>query len=288
MKYTLFSIIIPTYNRANEISRCLSSVVNQTYRHWEAIVVDNFSDDNTEEIVNNFKDERIRYYKNHNYGIISVSRNYALDRANGDWICFLDSDDSWKPNKLECLLPYIDKFDLIYHGYIEKGTNYSLINRKKILFYTVKQSCVSYVMQRSDPFSPSCTAVSKEFMKNTRFSEDKRLFAIEDYDFFLQLLQRHPRIKHLKKYLTYYDVSTGISHNEMVQLDRNRVIIEKFKDCLSRNEYRNVLKLYMYTRGLTYIDKDKKKARKFFAAGIASDVFFVKWRSFAGYCLSFF
>ena len=83
------------------------------------------------------------YYKNHNYGIISVSRNYALDRANGDWICFLDSDDSWKPNKLECLLPYIDKFDLIYHGYIQKGTNYSHINRKKILFYTVKQSCVS-------------------------------------------------------------------------------------------------------------------------------------------------
>lgn len=287
MKYTLFSIIIPTYNRANEISRCLSSVVNQTYRHWEAIVVDNFSDDNTEEIVNNFKDERIRYYKNHNYGIISVSRNYALDRAKGDWICFLDSDDSWKPNKLECLLPYLDSYDLIYHGLIHNGKSKSPIKINKIMFYTVKKSRISYVLQRSNPFTPSCTAVSKSFIKDTRFSEEKKIRAIEDYDFFLQLLLRHPRIKHLKKYLTYYDVSTGISHNEMVQLDRNRIIIEKYKDCLSRNEYRNVLKLYMYTKGLMYIDKNKSKSRKFFKVGITSDVFFVKWRSIVGFCLSF-
>ena len=96
MNSILFSIIIPTYNRANEIGRCLSSVINQSYSNWEAIVVDNYSSDDTENIVKDFNDNRIRYYKNHNYGIIAVSRNFGIDRAKGSWICFLDSDDSWK------------------------------------------------------------------------------------------------------------------------------------------------------------------------------------------------
>ena len=67
----LFSIVIPTYNRANLIKRCIESVINQTYQNWEAIIVDNYSEDNTEEIVSSFNDERIRFYKNHNYGVIA-------------------------------------------------------------------------------------------------------------------------------------------------------------------------------------------------------------------------
>lgn len=282
-----FSIIIPTYNRANEICRCLSSVVGQTYKQWEAIVIDNYSEDNTEDIVKSFNDDRIKYFKNHNYGIISVSRNFGLDRAKGDWICFLDSDDSWKLDKLEQLLPYLDNYDLIYHGFIKNGGSKLPWSRDKILFYTVKESNISYVLQRSDPFATSCSAVSKSFLKSTRFSEEKELFAIEDYDFFLQLLKRSPRIKHLKKCLAYYDVTTGISHNEFVQLHRNRVLINKYKETLSKADCRNVLKLYMYMRGLVYLDKDKIKARKYFRAGMSSEAFFVKWRSFVGYCLTF-
>ena len=109
----LFSIVIPTYNRANLIKRCIESVINQTYQNWEAIIVDNYSEDNTEEIVSSFNDERIRFYKNHNYGVISVSRNFALDNSNGHWICFLDSDDSWASDKLEQILPYLNHFDIV-------------------------------------------------------------------------------------------------------------------------------------------------------------------------------
>ena len=112
-----FSIIIPTYNRATLLKRCLESVIGQTYPNWEAIVVDNYSEDNTEEVVKNFNDNRIKYLKNHNYGIIAISRNKAIDIASGDWICFLDSDDCWYENKLEIMLNYVHDYDLIYHGY---------------------------------------------------------------------------------------------------------------------------------------------------------------------------
>lgn len=288
MNKPFFSIIIPTYNRADTIQRCLDSVVKQTYTNWEAIIIDNYSEDTTEEIVSRFIDKRIRYFKNHNYGIISISRNFGIDRAKGDWICFLDSDDSWKIDKLEQLLPYVGNYDLIYHGFIKNGGSKTFIPRNKILFYTVKESNIPYVLQRSDPFATSCTAVSRAFLSDTRFSEAKELFAIEDYDFFLQLLARSPRIKHLKKYLAFYDATTGISHNDFIQLNRNKIIINKYKDILSKKEFRNVLKLYMYTKGLAYLNIDKIKARKYFRAGFSSDILFVKWRAFVGYFLTFF
>lgn len=199
----LFSIVIPTYNRANLIKRCIESVINQTYQNWEAIIVDNYSEDNTEEIVSSFNDERIRFYKNHNYGVISVSRNFALDNSNGHWICFLDSDDSWASDKLEQILPYLNHFDIVYHGYVSNMSGMKLFGKSKRLFYTVKEPTVSYVLQRGDPFNPTCTAVLKSFIGDVRFSEDRALYAIEDYDFFLQLLMKNPRVKHLKKYLAF-------------------------------------------------------------------------------------
>lgn len=280
MNNTFFSIIIPTYNRANTIKRCLDSVVNQTYTNWEAIVVDNYSNDNTEEIVTSYNDKRIHFYKNHNYGVIAVSRNYAMDRAKGGWFCFLDSDDYWDRTKLEQLLHYVNDFDIIYHGYkTNSGARYLIKNNRK-LFYTVKESSVSYVLQRSDPFSPSCSAVSSKFAGNIRFDESENMFAIEDYDFFLQLMVKAPRIKHLKKILAFYDESTGISHNQSKHLDRSRVVYAKYKSLLNYDEFRNVLRLYMFMKGVMYADINPSKARGYFLCSSKSSAWLVKFWSF--------
>lgn len=263
MNNILFSIVIPTYNRANLIGRCLQSVVSQTYINWEAIVVDNYSEDNTADVVASFNDDRIHFFKNHNYGVISVSRNFALDRARGEWICFLDSDDSWASDKLEQLISYTNSYDIVYHGYKTNSSGMLFFNKTKQLFYTVKEPTVAFVLQRSDPFNPSCSAVSREFIGNTRFSEDIKFFAIEDYDFFLQLLEKKPRIKHLKKYLTFYDVTTGVSHNQTEHLDRSRLIYAKYKSQLTKEEFRNVIRLYMLMRGIKYLYLDFGTAQKY-------------------------
>lgn len=280
MDNLFFSVVIPTYNRGHLIGRCLQSVINQSYGNWEAIVVDNYSNDNTEEVVRGFKDNRIKFYKNHNYGIISVSRNYAIERASGNWICFLDSDDYWDTIKLEELLSFVHKYDLIYHGFKTKSDSIPLFSVSKQMFYTVKESNVSYVLQRGDPFSPSCSAVSRAFLSETRFSENKEFFAIEDYDFFLQLLLKKPHIKHLKKYLTFYDSTTGISHDHTKHLDRSRVIYRKYQPYLSKREFRNVLRLYMLMRGIKYFGVDMSKARYYFkVASRSSAITFkaIKW-----------
>lgn len=284
-----FSIVIPTYNRAGTIKRCLDSVVQQTYSNWEAIVVDNFSEDNTEEIVKSYNDSRILYYKNHNYGIIAVSRNYAIDRASGDWICFLDSDDSWATDKLEQLLLYVNDYDLIYHGYQTNIPCRSILHKRdKIYFYTVKEPNIAYVLKRGDPISTSCSAVSRAFLADTRFDESKDLFAIEDYDFYLQLLLRSPRIKHLKKCLAYYDETTGISHEKLKQLNRNKEIIKKYQPYLTEEQFRDVLKYYFYLRGLSCLQVDKHKARKAFRVAMTTPAWFIKKRAIVGYLFTFF
>lgn len=245
----LFSIVIPTYNRATLLKRCLESVETQTYSNWEAIVVDNFSEDNTEEVVQSFEDSRIRYVKNHNYGVIAVSRNKALDMAVGDWICFLDSDDCWYPNKLERMLDFTEDYDLIYHGYRKNIKRTKLLQRMNVYFYKIKEPTVAYVLQRGDPVNPSCACVSRTALGDVRFCEDKELFAVEDYDFFLQLIDKGIRIKYLKEALTKYDMS-GCSHGEKAS-ERGLAVYEKWKHRLSDKEKREVEYFY-YRRKADY------------------------------------
>lgn len=284
MENPLFSVIIPTYNRAGVISRCLKSVINQTYSNWEAIVIDNFSDDNTEEIVQGFGDNRIHYYKNHNYGVISVSRNFGLDRAQGNWVCFLDSDDAWMPEKLEALLPYLEQFDLIYHGYKSNGKKRYPWQKNGSLFYTIKEATVAYMLQRGDAIHPSSSAVRRSFIGETRFSEEKALFAIEDYDFFLQLLDKGPRLLHLKKYLSFYDVSTGVSHNSEAHRRRSKVLYAKWKSKLTQEEYRNVLCIYMGMLAGDFYTTNPCKARHYYRVMAESTVPEIKSKAI-GYVL---
>ena len=97
----LVSIIIPTYNRANDLKRALQSVFDQTFTDWEILVVDNHSIDETDSLIKSFNDPKIKLLKIHNEGVIAKSRNLGFKHALGEYIAFLDSDDWWKPKKLE-------------------------------------------------------------------------------------------------------------------------------------------------------------------------------------------
>ncbi|RDU37128.1 glycosyltransferase family 2 protein [Neobacillus piezotolerans] len=115
----LVSIITPVYNSEKYIADTVKSVVAQTYSKWELLIVDDCSTDNTREVVNDFKDQRIKYLKlNINSGA-AAARNEALQRAKGKYIAFLDADDMWKPNKLEKQLKFMieNKIGFSFTGY---------------------------------------------------------------------------------------------------------------------------------------------------------------------------
>lgn len=97
----MVSIILPTYNRANIIRRALDSILSQTYPSYEIIVVDDGSTDETASIVGTIEDSRIRYIPLEKNQGVAHARNVGIQEAKYHYLAFLDSDDEWKPNKLE-------------------------------------------------------------------------------------------------------------------------------------------------------------------------------------------
>ncbi|MGO5542846.1 glycosyltransferase family 2 protein [Blautia sp. HCP3S3_H10_1] len=97
----LVSIIMPSYNTAKYIALAIQSIIEQTYQNWELIIVDDYSTDSTDLIVESIHDSRIKYIKNEKNLGAAACRNKAIRHAKGRWIAFLDSDDKWKPEKLE-------------------------------------------------------------------------------------------------------------------------------------------------------------------------------------------
>lgn len=115
----LVSIIMPSWNTVKWIGESIESVINQTYKNWELIIIDDCSTDNTDEVVNSFKDSRIRYFKNDANSGAALTRNRAIREAQGEWVAFLDSDDLWTPNKLEKMISFAqsNNYSFVYHDY---------------------------------------------------------------------------------------------------------------------------------------------------------------------------
>lgn len=97
----LVSVVIPSYNRGYCIERSIRSVLSQTYRNLEVIIVDDASTDNTEEVIKSINDKRIRYIKLEQNSGANHARNIGIQSSNGSYIAFNDSDDEWLPKKLE-------------------------------------------------------------------------------------------------------------------------------------------------------------------------------------------
>ncbi len=97
-----FSVIIPTYNRADLIGIAIESVLKQSYGSWELLIVDDGSTDNTKEVVTTYTDQRIKYIHQKN-AERSAARNNGIKQSKGSYICFLDSDDYYLPQRLQLL-----------------------------------------------------------------------------------------------------------------------------------------------------------------------------------------
>lgn len=126
-KEELVSVIMPAYNCGDFIGIALDSVINQSYKNWEVIVVDDCSTDNTADVVQEYikKDNRIKYHKLDKNSGAAVARNKAVDLATGKYIAFLDSDDVWFPEKLTKQIGFMED-----NGYGFTCTSYTKINEK--------------------------------------------------------------------------------------------------------------------------------------------------------------
>jgi teichuronic acid biosynthesis glycosyltransferase TuaG len=182
----LVSVVIPTYNHAQFLRAAIQSVIDQTFTDWEAVVVNNYSEDDTVQIVSSFNDTRIRLVNFRNCGVIAASRNHGMSLAISKAIAFLDSDDVWYPKKLQrCMDALGDQADVVCHG--EAWVKES--GPPRVVMYG-PQSRTRYLSLLYDGncLSTSAIVVRKSALdKVGGFSEDPQMVTAEDYELWLRL-----------------------------------------------------------------------------------------------------
>ena len=198
----LATVITPTYNRADFLGQAVESVLAQTYPHFEMLVVDDGSTDGTPAVMKRYlSDERIRYFHQRNQGQ-SVARNLALSHARGEFVCFLDSDNAWVPEKLAVSLAAMETHpdvDVVYGDAIridETGAEISRENMRRysgrIVPWMLRDNCVSMN-----------TAMARRRCFDERGGMSARYRVADDYELWLRF-SAYYRFLYLPRFLAYY------------------------------------------------------------------------------------
>ena len=214
-----YSIIIPTYNRASLLDRCLKTLVNQTYKCFEVLICDDGSTDNTIQVVSNYKEVLdIKYFSSINWGGPARPRNIGINNSSGEWICFLDSDDLWTENKLEIIDTFANvSIDFLYHKmglFFENG----ITNSKKLLYTrNLEINVFKDLLLNGNVINNSSVVVKKEIiLKVGGISESKDIIGCEDYNTWLKIACITNKFLFIPKVLGYYDLHLqGLSRKDM-------------------------------------------------------------------------
>tara|TARA_B110000902_G_scaffold260381_1_gene333199 strand:- start:241 stop:1137 length:897 start_codon:yes stop_codon:yes gene_type:complete len=251
-----FSIILPTYNRANLISKAIRSVVYQTYQNWELIVVDDGSTDNTKKVVEEFvrADNRIIYLSQKNKER-SAARNNGIKSAVGELICFLDSDDLYYKTHLEEFKKFITE-SKFQKGLYFSGLSYGKYCNEKEEYNLSYSNNIEFVLINTIGTPRAC--ISKELLKENLFNENIRIS--EDKELWVRILKNNPLFYHRQK--TFIEIehpqrSVNLGSDEE-HLNTIKFILRNNKQLINKNirsqslsdAYFNISKSYIKNKAL--------------------------------------
>ncbi|MGE1101269.1 glycosyltransferase family 2 protein [Peribacillus simplex] len=202
----LISVVIPTYNRGSLLKRTINSVLNQTYSNFELIIIDDASTDNTEDLIKSYNDPRISYTRLESNSKGTKTRNLGIQKASGEFIALLDSDDEWVNNKLEKQLSYIKQFNsdkiICFTGLILIDENNKSLTTNEDLNET--DDIMDYILLHDNWVQTSSYMISSKLAKNTLFGENIKKH--QDWDFCLRLRDADAMFVYLSDNLTIYHI----------------------------------------------------------------------------------
>lgn len=216
MNHPKVSIITPVYNSSNYINSTINSVLSQTYTNWEWIIVDDLSKDNSVEIINEFvkKDKRIKLIRSKENLGSGLSRNIAIDNANGTFIAFLDSDDLWDANKLEIQINFMRQNNLAF-----SYSSYRYINEKGIEInqpYLVSTVAIDYnFLLRKTDIGCLTVVYNSEILGKRYMTDLKRK---QDYALWLKILKDGYKAYPINNVLASYRVRKGSATSNKYKL----------------------------------------------------------------------
>ena len=186
----LVSVIIPTYNRKELVRRAIQSVLAQSFSKYSLIVVDDGSTDQTDKILKEFKGAKIHFYRQDHKGV-AAARNLGIKEARGEFIAFLDSDDTWHPKKLEVQMEFFRKnpeamIAQTEEEWIRDGRPLKPQKKHKQHSGNIYRECLPLCI-----VSPSAVMMRRELFDKVGYFDD-RLPACEDYDMWLRVAARYP------------------------------------------------------------------------------------------------
>tara|TARA_Y100000991_G_scaffold214904_1_gene203782 strand:- start:875 stop:1792 length:918 start_codon:yes stop_codon:yes gene_type:complete len=243
MTNSLVSVIMNCHNSEKYLEDAINSVINQTYQNWELIFWDNCSSDKSSQIVNSFKDKRIKYYLAKQFSSLGAARNLAISKSKGEYIAFLDCDDLWFPKKIESQLPFFKDKEV---GIVISNTIFFGKNIKdKILYkenYPPPQGFVFRKLIEAYYISLETVMLSKKHLSRLDHLFDVRFEVIEEFDLLVRL-SYFSKLSYVNKILGKWRI-----HKESLSFKKNllfpaetRIFIDKLKDIYSMEKYRKTI-----------------------------------------------
>ena len=221
------SVVIPTFNHAKLLKRALESVVAQSFKNWEAIVVNNFSTDETIQVVQSLNDRRIKLINFKNSGIIAASRNRGIESATGQYVAFLDSDDAWYPTKLQkCVDQAANGAQFICHGEVWINSN---LSKREVMYGPAENATYAKLLYRGNCISTSATFIQTEILKSLGgFDESAEIITAEDYDMWMRIAALKPKTIFIPEVLgEFYRLADSASSAVMRSLASEKVVLAK-------------------------------------------------------------
>lgn len=179
---SLITVIMPLYNIKNYVKRAIDSVITQSYKNWELIIIDDYSNDGTWEILESYSDIRIKKIRNKENKGPAYSRNRGLKLAKGEYITFLDGDDYLDSDKFKSQIEFMKK-----NRYRMSHGNYYFVdvNGNRIKKVQVTEKIDYNLLLRGNQFKIMTMMIERESIGEKRFEIIKH----EDYAFFLDILK---------------------------------------------------------------------------------------------------
>lgn len=264
----LVSVVIPAFNREYTIKSCIESVLKQTYKNLEVIVVDDCSSDHTVDVVRAIEDSRVRCIllsKNHG---ACYARNIGAEQANGQYIAFQDSDDIWLPTKIEMQINYLQQgnYDVVFCGMDRITIEQKHFYYPKTGFDENKNAFEQILFDNR--ISTQCMLMMAYVMKDVKFDPTIRKY--QDWDYAIRIAKKF-KIGYLAKALVISEIQANSISTVVSKYDALNVIYNKYASEISKYPYIQARFFYrLAEESWSKVKRSTKEIRKLYHCSLKS------------------